>query len=91
VRRRAVRIITAIPGAIALLLVALIGVAIPVYPPEHVPRPDGSSDFYAAGDRGQHVSVSPTGGVIIVCMGVEYGIGSPAWTGGFSRAARALD
>jgi CubicO group peptidase (beta-lactamase class C family) len=56
-----------------------------------VPRPDGSPDFYAAGDHGQYVYVSPESSVIIVRMGVEYGIESRAWTDGFSRAADTLN
>jgi CubicO group peptidase (beta-lactamase class C family) len=55
------------------------------------PRASGPPDFYAAGDHGQYIYVSPANRTIIVRMGVEYGIGSRAWTDGFSHAAQSLD
>jgi CubicO group peptidase (beta-lactamase class C family) len=51
---------------------------------------DGSVDYYAAGDRGQFVFVSPANRIVIVRNGEEYGIPTTAWTTAFASAAAAL-
>lgn len=56
-----------------------------------VAYPDGSSDFYAAGDHGQYVYVSPGSRVIIVRMGDDYGVSSRTWVDAFARAASGLN
>jgi hypothetical protein len=38
-----------------------------------VERPIGTPDFYAAGDHGQYVYVSPQHRMVIVRTGVEFG------------------
>ncbi len=55
-----------------------------------VDRGSGAPDFYAAGDHGQYVFVSPENGVVIVRTGVEYGTSSARWVDGFTRAADGL-
>jgi CubicO group peptidase (beta-lactamase class C family) len=50
------------------------------------PRPD----FFAAGDRGQYVYVSPASDVIIVRTGLDYGIPSSRWLEAFGGAAEAF-
>jgi CubicO group peptidase (beta-lactamase class C family) len=53
-------------------------------------QPDGTVDFYAAGDHGQYIYVSPANHIVIVRTGVEYGISSHRWTDAFASAAAAL-
>jgi CubicO group peptidase (beta-lactamase class C family) len=55
-----------------------------------VERVQAPPDFYAAGDHGQYVYVSPQDGVVIVRTGVEYGTSSYRWVDGFTRAAAGL-
>jgi CubicO group peptidase (beta-lactamase class C family) len=55
-----------------------------------VERPSGPPDFYAAGDHGQYVYVSPQRGVVIVRTGVEYGVPSSQWVGAFTQAAEGM-
>ena len=55
-----------------------------------VERPSGPPDFYAAGDHGQYIYVSPQQRVVIVRTGVEYGVQSSQWVGAFTRAADGL-
>jgi CubicO group peptidase (beta-lactamase class C family) len=55
-----------------------------------VERPSGPPDFYAAGDHGQYVYVSPQAGVVIARNGVEYGVPSSRWVDAFTRAADGL-
>jgi CubicO group peptidase (beta-lactamase class C family) len=55
-----------------------------------VDRPDGPPDYYAAGDHGQYIYVSPRNAVVIVRTGVEYGISSPRWLESFARTADGL-
>jgi CubicO group peptidase (beta-lactamase class C family) len=55
-----------------------------------VDRPDGPPDYYAAGDHGQYIYVSPRNAVVIVRTGVEYGISSPRWLDSFARTADGL-
>ena len=55
-----------------------------------VERGSGPPDFYAAGDHGQYVYVSPQDGVVIVRTGVEYGTSSSRWVDAFTRAADGL-
>jgi CubicO group peptidase (beta-lactamase class C family) len=55
-----------------------------------VERPPGPPDFYAAGDHGQYIYVSPLNGVVIVRTGVEYGVPSSRWVDAFTRAAADL-
>ncbi len=52
-----------------------------------VERASGPPDFYAAGDHGQYIYVSPQNCVVIVRTGVEYGTSSSHWVGAFTRAA----
>jgi CubicO group peptidase (beta-lactamase class C family) len=55
-----------------------------------IERPDGQADYYAPGDHGQYVFVSPENQVIIVRMGVEYGVSFRPWIDGFARASDGL-
>jgi CubicO group peptidase (beta-lactamase class C family) len=55
-----------------------------------VEREGGPPDFYAAGDHGQYIFVSPQKRVVIVRNGVEYGVPSSRWVGAFARAATGL-
>ena len=55
-----------------------------------VERASGPPDFYAAGDHGQYVYVSPSAGVVIVRNGVEYGASSYRWVDAFMRTADQL-
>jgi CubicO group peptidase (beta-lactamase class C family) len=48
-------------------------------------------DFYAAGDHGQYVYVSPANDTVIVRTGVEYGVPSSRWIEAFGRAADGLE
>jgi CubicO group peptidase (beta-lactamase class C family) len=50
------------------------------------PRPD----FFAAGDHGQFIYISPANDVIIVRMGIEYGVTSSQWIDAFSAVADRL-
>jgi CubicO group peptidase (beta-lactamase class C family) len=47
-------------------------------------------DFFAAGDHGQYIYVSPANDVVIVRTGVEYGAPSARWIDAFGRAADEL-
>jgi CubicO group peptidase (beta-lactamase class C family) len=47
-------------------------------------------DFFALGDHGQYVFVSPSNAVVIVRTGVEYGVASSAWIDAFAAAADDL-
>ncbi len=42
-------------------------------------RPDGKSDFYAVGNKGQYIYVSPQKNLIIVRNGIDYGLPSVQW------------
>lgn len=55
-----------------------------------VERPIGTPDFYAAGDHGQYVYVSPQHRMVIVRTGVEFGASWSHWVGAFTRAADGL-
>ena len=55
-----------------------------------VERVQAPPDFYAAGDHGQYIYVSPRNRVVIVRTGVEYGTSSYRWVDGFWRAADGL-
>jgi CubicO group peptidase (beta-lactamase class C family) len=55
-----------------------------------VERAGGPPDFYAAGDHGQYVYVSPANGVIIVRTGVEYGVSPSKWIDAFATIADRL-
>ena len=55
-----------------------------------VRRPDGTADFYAAGGHGEYLHISPSNDVVIVRMGVNFGIASDRWIEGFTRAADEL-
>ena len=46
-------------------------------------RPNADPDFFAEGDHGQFIYVSPAAGRVIVRMGTEYGIPSPEWIDAF--------
>ena len=50
----------------------------------------GPPDFYAAGDHGQYVYVSPQHDVVVVRTGVEYGVSSSRWVDAFGRIAASL-
>ena len=50
----------------------------------------GPPDFYAAGDHGQYIYVSPQHDVIVVRTGVEYGVSSSRWVDAFGRIAASL-
>jgi CubicO group peptidase (beta-lactamase class C family) len=51
---------------------------------------DGRYDYFAAGDHGQYIYVSPDNDLIIVRTGETYDIPSEDWVDGFSRAAGEL-
>jgi CubicO group peptidase (beta-lactamase class C family) len=55
-----------------------------------VERDAGPPDFYAAGDHGQYIYVSPANGVIIVRTGVEYGVSASKWIDTFATIADRL-
>jgi CubicO group peptidase (beta-lactamase class C family) len=55
-----------------------------------VQRASGPPDFYAAGDHGQYIYVSPQDQVVIVRTGVEYGLSSSRWVDAFTRTAAGL-
>jgi CubicO group peptidase (beta-lactamase class C family) len=55
-----------------------------------VPRDGAPPDYYAAGDHGQYIYVSPANDLIIVRTGNAYGITSREWVNGFARAADDL-
>ena len=55
-----------------------------------IERGPGPPDFYAAGDHGQYVYVSPQDRVVIVRTGVEYGVSSPRWVEAFTRIAATV-
>jgi CubicO group peptidase (beta-lactamase class C family) len=55
-----------------------------------VQRASGPPDFYAAGDHGQYIYVSPQDQVVIVRTGVEYGVSSSRWVDAFTRTAACL-
>jgi CubicO group peptidase (beta-lactamase class C family) len=55
-----------------------------------VEREAGPPDFYAAGDHGQYMYVSPRNRVVIVRTGVEYGVPSSSWIGAFTKVASGL-
>ncbi len=44
-----------------------------------VARPDGSYDFFASGDHGQFIYVSPQKHMVIVRNGLDYGIPYEQW------------
>ena len=48
------------------------------------------ADYFAEGDHGQTIYVSPANGVVIVRNGTEYGISAGAWVDGFFQAAEDL-
>ena len=47
-------------------------------------------DFYAAGDHGQYIYVSPQHDAIVVRTGDEYGVSSSRWVDAFGRIAASL-
>jgi CubicO group peptidase (beta-lactamase class C family) len=51
---------------------------------------DEDADFFAVGDHGQYIYVSPSNDIVIVRTGVEYGVSSSTWVGAFSAAADGL-
>jgi CubicO group peptidase (beta-lactamase class C family) len=51
---------------------------------------DENADFFAVGDHGQYIYVSPSNDIVIVRTGVEYGVASSTWVGAFSAAADGL-
>lgn len=53
-------------------------------------RAEGPPDFFAAGDHGQYIYVSPANHVVIVRTGSDYGISSNRWIDSFARAADTL-
>ena len=55
-----------------------------------VDNASGPPDFYAAGDHGQYVYVSPQHDVIVVRTGIEYGVSSSRWVDAFGRIAASL-
>jgi CubicO group peptidase (beta-lactamase class C family) len=55
-----------------------------------VDRGSSPPDFYAAGDHGQYIYVSPQAGVVIVRTGVEYGVPSLPWIDAFTGIADGL-
>ena len=55
-----------------------------------VARSSGAPDYYAAGDHGQYIYVSPQDRVVIVRTGVEYGVPSSRWIDVFARTAAGL-
>jgi CubicO group peptidase (beta-lactamase class C family) len=55
-----------------------------------VERNPGSPDFYAWGDHGQFIYVSPRDDVVIVRTGVEYGVSAATWTSIFTETADGL-
>jgi CubicO group peptidase (beta-lactamase class C family) len=55
-----------------------------------VERASGPPDFYAAGDHGQYIYVSPQNRAVIVRTGVEFGASWSHWVGAFTRAADGL-
>jgi CubicO group peptidase (beta-lactamase class C family) len=55
-----------------------------------IQRASGPPDFYAAGDHGQYIYVSPQDQVVIVRTGVEYGVSSSRWVDAFTRTAAGL-
>lgn len=55
-----------------------------------VERSPGSPDFYAWGDHGQFIYVSPRDDVVIVRTGVEYGVSAATWTLIFAETADGL-
>jgi CubicO group peptidase (beta-lactamase class C family) len=55
-----------------------------------IQRASGPPDFYAAGDHGQYIYVSPQERVVIVRTGVEYGVSSSRWVDAFTRTSAGL-
>jgi CubicO group peptidase (beta-lactamase class C family) len=53
-------------------------------------RDGAASDFFAEGDHGQSIYVSPANGVVIVRNGTEYGIGAFEWIDAFYDTAGRL-
>ncbi len=53
-------------------------------------RADGAYDFYAEGDHGQFIYVSPAKDLVIVRNGIEFGIDGSTWIDGFWEAAGRL-
>jgi CubicO group peptidase (beta-lactamase class C family) len=51
---------------------------------------DENADFFAVGDHGQYIYVSPSNDIVIVRTGVEYGVSSSTWVGAFSTGADGL-
>ncbi len=52
-------------------------------------RDDLPPDVFAEGDRGQYIYASPNSGLIIVRLGLGYGISSADWIDGFYAFASA--
>ncbi|MCB1325348.1 MAG: serine hydrolase [Spirochaetales bacterium] len=50
-------------------------------------RPDGATDFSAAGDRGQYIYVSPEKGLVIVRNGTDFGQLDEQWLSSFFEFA----
>ncbi len=53
-------------------------------------RTNGKSDFFAMGNKGQYIYVSPQKNLIIVRNGIEYGISSMSWVRLFHEFANKL-
>jgi CubicO group peptidase (beta-lactamase class C family) len=53
-------------------------------------RPGGRSDFYAVGNKGQYIYISPQRRVIIVRNGFDFGIPSSHWARLFFQLAEGL-
>jgi CubicO group peptidase (beta-lactamase class C family) len=51
-------------------------------------RDEDAYDFWAAGDKGQYIYVSPQKNLVIVRNGIDYGIPSQMWIRLFSEFAR---
>ena len=53
-------------------------------------RGDGPPDVFAEGDHGQFIYVSPAKCLIIVRLGLDFGIPSAEWIDGFYAFASAI-
>lgn len=55
-----------------------------------VPSDEEPPDYYAAGDHGQYVYVSPATDTVVIRTGVEYGVSSRDWITAFASAVNGL-
>jgi len=53
-------------------------------------RTNGKSDFYAIGNKGQYIYISPQKNLVIVRNGIDYGLPSTKWVSLFYDFASAL-